>query len=93
MSKAKSLTGFPGDTDGKKSVCNAGDLGSIPRLGTFPGGRHGNPLHDSCLKNPHGQRILAGYRPKGQKDSDTTEQLSTTTKNLVGYMTLIISPR
>ena len=68
MSKAKSLTGFPGDTDGKKSVCNAGDLGSIPRLGTFPGGRHGNPLHDSCLKNPHGQRILAGYRPKGQKD-------------------------
>ena len=23
----------------KKSACNAGDLGSIPRLGRYPGGR------------------------------------------------------
>ena len=63
MNRAKSLTGFPGDSDGKESACNAGDLGSIPRLGRFPGGGHGNPLHYSCLKNPHGQRILAGYSP------------------------------
>ena len=25
--------GFPGGSDGKKSTCNAGDLGSIPGLG------------------------------------------------------------
>ena len=25
--------GFPGDSDSKESACNAGDLGSIPRLG------------------------------------------------------------
>ena len=25
-------TGFPGDADGEESACNAGDLGSIPRL-------------------------------------------------------------
>ena len=28
----------------KKSICNAGDAGSIPGLGTSPGGGCGNPL-------------------------------------------------
>ena len=28
----------------KESVCNAGDLGLIPRSGRSPGGKHGNPL-------------------------------------------------
>ena len=37
---------------GKESACNAGDLGSIPGLGRFPGGGHGNPFHCSCLENP-----------------------------------------
>ena len=49
--KAKAYTGFPGDSDGKESVCRAGDLGSIPRLGTSPGKRNGNPLQHSCLEN------------------------------------------
>ena len=48
--------GFPGGSDGKKSACNAGDLGLIPGLGRSPGGEHGNPLQYSCLENPHGQR-------------------------------------
>ena len=33
----------------------AGDLkgvGLIPGSGRSPGGRHGNPLHCSCLENP-----------------------------------------
>ena len=29
--------GFPGGSDGKESACNAGDQGSIPGLGRFPG--------------------------------------------------------
>ena len=37
---------------GKESSCNAGDVGSIPRLGRSPGGGHGNPLQDFCLENP-----------------------------------------
>ena len=41
--------GFPGDSDCKESACNMGDLGSIPGLGRFPGGGHGNPLQYSCL--------------------------------------------
>ena len=43
--------GFPGGSDSKESVCNAGDLGSIPGLRRFPGERNGNPLQYSCLEN------------------------------------------
>ena len=35
---------FPGGSDGKASVYNAGDLGSIPGSGRFPGEGNGNPL-------------------------------------------------
>ena len=60
---------FPGGSDCKEAACNAvGDLGSIPGLGISPGGGHGNPLHYSCLENPHGQRRLAGYSPWVEKN-------------------------
>ena len=39
--------GFPGGSDIKESACNAGDLGSIPGLGRFPG--VGNGYHSSIL--------------------------------------------
>ena len=61
----------------KESTCNEGDLDSIPGLGRFPAGGHGNPLQYCCLENPHGQMSLAGYSPWGRKELDTTEQLST----------------
>ena len=38
--------GFSGGSDGKESACNAGDPGSIPRLGRSPGER--NSLY-ACL--------------------------------------------
>ena len=44
--------GFPGDSDGKASACNAGDKGSIPGLGRSPGEGNGNPLQYSCWKIP-----------------------------------------
>ena len=31
------------------------------------GGERGNPLPYSCLENPHGQRSLAGYSPRGRR--------------------------
>ena len=43
---------FPGGSDGKASVYNEGDLGSIPGSGRFPGEDNGNPLQYSCLENP-----------------------------------------
>ena len=60
----------------KNLPANAGDLGLIPGLGVSRGGGHGNPLQYSCLENPHGQRSLVGYSPRGCKESDTTERLS-----------------
>ena len=45
------LLGFPGGSDGKESTCNAGELGSVPRLGRSPGKGNGNPLQYSCLEN------------------------------------------
>ena len=38
------------------------------------------PSPVSCLKNPRGQRTLAGYSSWGHKESDMTEQLSVHTK-------------
>ena len=46
------LQDFPGGSDGKESACNAGDPGSIPGWGRFPGEGNGYPLQYSCLKNP-----------------------------------------
>ena len=43
----------------------------------LPGGGHGNPLQCSCLENPHGQRSLVGYSPRGRQELDTTKRLST----------------
>ena len=43
---------IPGGSDGKASVYNAGDPGSIPGLGRSPGEENGNPLQDYCLENP-----------------------------------------
>ena len=64
----------------KESTCNAGDnvgnTGLIPGSGRSPGGGRGNPLQYSCLENPHGQRSLVGYSPRGLKESDMTERLS-----------------
>ena len=34
---------FPGGSDGKESVCNAEDLGLVPRLGKSPGEGNGSP--------------------------------------------------
>ena len=43
--------GFPGSSAGKESACNAGDLGSTPGLGRFPGEGKGHPLQYSGLEN------------------------------------------
>ena len=44
-------TDFPGGSDGKASIYNAGDPGSIPGSERSPGEGNGNPLQYSCLEN------------------------------------------
>ena len=43
--------GSPGDSAGKESACNVGDLGSVPGLGRSPGEGNGYPLQYSGLEN------------------------------------------
>ena len=45
------LWGLPSGLGGKESACNAGDLGSIPGSGKFPGEGNGYPLQYFCLEN------------------------------------------
>ena len=66
---------FPGGSDGKESACNAGDLGSVLRLGRSPGGGNGYSLQYSCLENPM-ERSLVSSSPWGLKELDTTEGLT-----------------
>ena len=68
---------FPGDSEGKESAYNVGDLNLIPGSGRPPGKGRGNSLQYSCLENRHGQKSLAGCSPWGHKESVMTEQVST----------------
>ena len=51
--------GFPG---GEESVCNAGDLGSLPGLGRSLGERNGYPLQYSSLENSMGCISMGSQR-------------------------------
>ena len=51
LSKPKSQQGLPCGSAGKESVCNAGDLGSIPGLEKSPGEGKDYPLQYSGLEN------------------------------------------
>ena len=70
-SNYQKTVGFLGDSDGKESACNTGDLSCIPGLGRSPGGGNGNPLQCCCLES------LIGHSPRGCKESGMTESLST----------------
>ena len=43
---------FLNESDGKESICNAGDPGLILGLERSPGEGNGYPLQYSCLENP-----------------------------------------
>ena len=59
-------------SDGKESVCNAGDLGSIPGSGRSL--KKGMATHCSIFAlRILGQRSLMGYSPWGRRESDPTE--------------------
>ena len=59
--------GFLGGSYSKESACNAGNMGSVPGLGRFPGEGNGTPvfLTGEC----HGQRSLVGYSPWGHSQT------------------------
>ena len=78
----QSTSGLPRWLSDKESTASAGDMGSNPGSERAPGIRNDN---SSCpvatavfLPGQYlGQMNLVGYSPKGHKESDTTEPLST----------------
>ena len=65
---------FSGGSDGRVSVCNAGDLGLIRGSGRSPREGHRYPLQHSCLESPMDRGT---WQPtvQGSQESDTVEQL------------------
>ena len=78
----KHQLGFPGDSDGKESACNAGDLGSIPGAGRSPGERNGNPLQYSCLENSMDREAWWATVHGVAKSQTRLKQLSSNTSSL-----------
>ena len=80
------MIGFPGGSDGKESARKAGDLGSIPGSGRFPGERNGNLLQYSCLENSMDR---GGWwaTVHGIAESDTTVTNTFTFTELTPQMT------
>ena len=67
---------FPGGSDSKESVCNAGDLGFNPWFGKMPWRREWQPTPIFLPGEFHGQGSLVDCSPWGRKESDMTEQLT-----------------
>ena len=73
--------GFPGGSDGKYSACNAGGLRFDPRVRKIPWRREWLPTPLLLPGEFQGQRSLAGYKPWGHKELDTTERLTLNTNS------------
>ena len=76
LRKRQMLSRFPWWLSGKELACNAGDAGSIPGSGRFPGEGIGNPLQLSCLGNPLDRGAWQAAVHGVAKVSDTTQQLN-----------------
>ena len=72
LSISRDWLGFPGGSDSKESVSNAGDLGSIPGSGRSPGEGNGNPPQYSSLGYPTDRGTWWAIVPGVAKDSDMT---------------------
>ena len=64
--------GFPGGSDDKEPICNAGD----PWVRKIFWGRKWQTTPVFLPGESYGQRSLVGYNPWVYKESDMTEQLT-----------------
>ena len=65
-------SGFPRNSVGEESACNAGDTGLILGLRRSPGEGNGNPLQYSCLENPMDRGAWWATQSMRSQESDTT---------------------
>ena len=69
---------FPGGSMVKNPPANAGDAGSIPRLGRCPGEGNGSPLQYPCLGNPMDRGARWATVQRVAKELDVTLRLNNT---------------
>ena len=69
----KSQMEAPGDSDSKKSDCNARDQGSTPGSGRSPGEVNSYPLQYSGFENSMDKGAWPAACPWGHKELDMTE--------------------
>ena len=71
------IRGFPGGSYGKKNLSvDAGDTGSILRVGKIPWRKEWLPTPAFLPGEFHKQINLVGYSPLGCKELDMTEKLT-----------------
>ena len=68
---------FPGGASGKEPACQCRRWGFDPWVRKVPWKRKWQPILVFLSGKFHGQKSLVGYSPRGHKESDTTERLST----------------
>ena len=56
----------------KNPPATAGDVGSLPGSGRFPGGGNGNLLQCTCLENPMDREALLAIVHSGSQELDKT---------------------
>ena len=79
------LTGFPHSSVVKNLLANAGDTGSILRLGIYPGEGNGSPHQYSCLENPMDRRTRWAAAHRVSKRLDTTWWLNNNHNHTTGW--------
>ena len=86
------IIGFPGSSDGKKSACNAGDLGLMPGSGRFPEEGNGNPLQYSCLENSMDKGVHGVTKSRTRLINTFTLPLSSVKSEGGGLISKSLSP-
>ena len=87
--------GFPCGSDGKESVCDAGDPGSIPGLGRSSGEGNDHPFQYSYLENSVDSGAWRGYSPCGHMSVQLMLILSKYTKlgitHLISFLCVTVT--
>ena len=87
------MFGLPRRHIGKEYAFNAGDAGSIPGSGRFPGRGHVKPLQYSCRENPRDREVWQAT-VHGVPESDMTEAtehiMNTLVQGLTSYKSITL---
>ena len=85
VSLDRQILDFPGGSVVKNPPINSGDVGSVPGLGRSHGERSGDPLQQSCLRNPMDRGAWQTIVYEVAKESDMTQRLNNNNNKIDKY--------